>query len=110
MRCSRCGSDHPQGSKFCIECGIPLTNRCQRCGAANLPRAKFCGACGTSLSGRTTIPASTPPTRPTGQAAAVGVHTQAINPMAYTPRYLAERILAEQEALEARGAPDGERK
>jgi hypothetical protein len=31
-------------------------------------------------------------------------------PLAYTPRHLAERILAEQQALEARGAPDGERK
>jgi predicted ATPase/class 3 adenylate cyclase len=31
-------------------------------------------------------------------------------PITYTPRHLAERILAEQQALEARGAPDGERK
>jgi class 3 adenylate cyclase/predicted ATPase len=30
--------------------------------------------------------------------------------VSYTPRHLAERILAEQAALEARGAPDGERK
>jgi predicted ATPase/class 3 adenylate cyclase len=33
-----------------------------------------------------------------------------VGPMAYTPRHLAERILAEQAALRARGAPDGERK
>jgi len=33
-----------------------------------------------------------------------------MRPIAYTPRHLAERILAEQQALEARGAPDGERK
>src|SRR5215831_11580980 len=32
------------------------------------------------------------------------------SPIAYTPRHLAERILAEQAALEAHGAPDGERK
>src|SRR5262249_27678897 len=32
------------------------------------------------------------------------------SPIAYTPRHLAERILAEQAALEAQGAPDGERK
>jgi predicted ATPase/class 3 adenylate cyclase len=36
--------------------------------------------------------------------------TPAQRPSAYTPRHLAERILAEQQALEARGAPDGERK
>jgi class 3 adenylate cyclase len=34
----------------------------------------------------------------------------AMRPITYTPRHLAERILAEQAALEARGAPDGERK
>jgi class 3 adenylate cyclase len=33
-----------------------------------------------------------------------------LSPIAYTPRHLAERIRAEQVALEARGAPDGERK
>ena len=35
---------------------------------------------------------------------------RATPPITYTPRHLAERILAEQAALEARGAPDGERK
>jgi predicted ATPase/class 3 adenylate cyclase len=34
----------------------------------------------------------------------------AIRPITYTPRHLAERILAEQQALEACGARDGERK
>jgi class 3 adenylate cyclase/predicted ATPase len=33
-----------------------------------------------------------------------------VSPIAYTPQHLAERILAEQAALEARGAPNGERK
>src|SRR5215475_3721173 len=33
-----------------------------------------------------------------------------LSPIAYTPRHLAERIRAEQVALEARGTPDGERK
>jgi hypothetical protein len=32
------------------------------------------------------------------------------SPVTYTPKHLAERILAEQAAMEARGAPDGERK
>jgi len=34
----------------------------------------------------------------------------ALRPISYTPRHLAERILAEHAALAARGAPDGERK
>jgi predicted ATPase/class 3 adenylate cyclase len=39
-----------------------------------------------------------------------GPRTVSPSPIAYTPRHLAERIRAEQLALEARGAPDGERK
>jgi predicted ATPase/class 3 adenylate cyclase len=39
-----------------------------------------------------------------------GPRTASPSPIAYTPRHLAERIRAEQVALEARGAPDGERK
>jgi predicted ATPase/class 3 adenylate cyclase len=50
---------------------------------------------------RTASPAPAP-SRPSGGSPAT--------PIAYTPRHLAERILAEQAALEARGAPDGERK
>src|SRR6266571_2704548 len=39
-----------------------------------------------------------------------GPRTASPSPIAYTPRHLAERIRTEQLALEARGAPDGERK
>ena len=37
-------------------------------------------------------------------------HAQALSPASYTPQHLAERIRAEQAALEARGISDGERK
>ena len=49
------------------------------------------------------LEAAIPPAQPPDRSPAV-------SPIAYTPRHLAERILAEQSALEARGAPDGERK
>jgi hypothetical protein len=39
-----------------------------------------------------------------------GPRTASPSPIAYTPSHLAERIRAEQVALEARGTPDGERK
>src|SRR5262249_246296 len=54
-----------------------------------------------------------------GEAAAAPARTSSLpgpgdggqaGPIAYTPRHLAERILAEQAALVAQGAPDGERK
>src|SRR5882762_2063017 len=97
MRCISCGLDNPDGAKFCIECATPLKQRCPSCGAENLPRAKFCGECATPLTGRS--PAAKPPLLPAGSP-----------PASYTPTHLAERILAEQAALEARGASDGERK
>src|SRR5438105_14439308 len=50
MRCAGCGSENPEGARFCIECGSPLQNRCPSCEVENLPRAKFCAACGTALS------------------------------------------------------------
>src|SRR5262249_49200045 len=56
-------------------------------------------------------PAFGPP--PTGQSSAPRLPSQASHPeppLRYTPKHLAERILAEQAAMEARGAIDGERK
>src|SRR3989454_4247435 len=38
------------------------------------------------------------------------VQSREVKPVAYTPRHLAERIRAEQAALEARGSSEGERK
>jgi class 3 adenylate cyclase/tetratricopeptide (TPR) repeat protein len=92
MRCPSCGGDNPAGTKFCIECGIPLPHRCPKCGAENLPRAKFCGACGTPLRG----PAEASPSHPRM------ARPQSL--LSYTPSYLAEKILTSKSALE------GERK
>ena len=36
--------------------------------------------------------------------------SQTLTPASYTPQHLAERILAEQAAMESRGSADGERK
>jgi class 3 adenylate cyclase len=88
MRCPRCDADTPDGAKFCIECGTPLTPRCPQCGADTLPRAKFCGACGTPLTAQTPAPPAAPPP----------------SPLRYTPGYLVEKILTSKAALE------GERK
>ncbi len=58
MSCTSCGFENPEGTKFCIECGILLKNRCLSCGSENLPSAKFCGECGTPLPGQTPVPKS----------------------------------------------------
>src|SRR5712691_9334697 len=103
MRCANCQSDNPPENRFCEQCGARLEARCPQCGTPVRPGGRFCGACGQRLSAPdTAVPAATP--------AAGAPHTPAPSPIAYTPRHLVERILAEQQALAARGAPDGERK
>ena len=97
MRCESCGFENPEGMKFCGQCAAPLKHRCLSCGFENPPGFKFCGECAAPLTGRTSIPQPQPlPASPA--------------PATYTPQHLAERIRAEQAALEARGATDGERK
>jgi class 3 adenylate cyclase len=51
-----------------------------------------------------------PPARDAATSSQPTERTPQLSPIVYTPRHLAERILAEQAALEARGASDGERK
>jgi len=87
MQCPRCQIGNRAGRRFCAECGAPLALSCATCGFVNEAEEKFCGGCGTSL---TVAPrAPEPQERP---------------PQAYTPRYLAEKILTSKSALE------GERK
>src|SRR5262249_33280173 len=112
MHCPRCGSDNRAGAKFCNECAAPLPLCCPACGTENRPGAKFCDACATPL---TTLPAVA-----SGQGADAGTtralagpplgtsrsgpEIRGFAPIRYTPRYLAEKILQSQAALE------GERK
>jgi class 3 adenylate cyclase len=97
MRCASCGFENPEGMKFCGECAAALKRHCPQCGFANPPGFKFCGECAAPLTGRPLVPAP----RPLAASPA---------PVGYTPPHLAARIRAEQAALEARGATDGERK
>jgi serine/threonine protein kinase/ribosomal protein L40E len=63
VRCSRCGTNYPPGTKFCGRCGIPIQsaptglasthpNRvvvCQTCGTPHPAGTKFCGRCGNVI-------------------------------------------------------------
>jgi class 3 adenylate cyclase/tetratricopeptide (TPR) repeat protein len=98
VQCTACGHENPTGAQFCNGCGGALSARCAACGGSNPAAARFCNQCGGLL---------------------VSAHLTTNNlttnnlfrsPRSYTPSRLAERILAEQAALEARGAPEGERK
>jgi hypothetical protein len=91
MHCAACGFENASGIKFCGECGASLKIKCSSCGFENAPKIKFCGECGKPLS-EGLKPRPSP------------------DPRSYTPKHLADRILAEQAAMESRGAQDGERK
>jgi class 3 adenylate cyclase/tetratricopeptide (TPR) repeat protein len=86
MRCSQCGFENPEGLKFCGECGTAVRGGCPSCGFENPTGFKFCGECGTPITGVV-------PTEPLER-----------DPLAYTPKHLAEKILQSKSALE------GERK
>jgi class 3 adenylate cyclase/tetratricopeptide (TPR) repeat protein len=87
MTCPRCGTVNSVGRRFCAECGSSLALACPSCGFSNEPGVKFCGGCGAALGAS---PAAAGP--------------RFASPETYTPKHLAEKILASKAALE------GERK
>src|SRR5262245_52134446 len=91
MFCPSCKHENRAGRKFCVHCGAGLAVDCPSCGAAAEPGERFCGECGKNLT-------DSPKT------------LTERDPRSYTPKHLAERILAERAAMESRGAHDGERK
>ncbi|WP_459572321.1 adenylate/guanylate cyclase domain-containing protein [Cupriavidus sp. 8B] len=97
MRCANCGFESAMRARFCEACGTKLARICPNCGYELSPTAKFCSECGSPLNESSQTSSALP-------------HPAVPAPIHYTPAYLAERILAEQAALEARGATAGERK
>lgn len=49
MKCSRCGHENPEGSKFCAQCGNQLARVCPVCSTPARPDDKFCSNCGNKL-------------------------------------------------------------
>nr|WP_315595755.1 adenylate/guanylate cyclase domain-containing protein [uncultured Cupriavidus sp.] len=97
MHCTECHFENLAGARFCESCGARLGRLCPHCGGEASPTAKFCRICGNALGDAAPAPATA--------ASAAG-----LAPVHYTPPHLAERILAEQAAMEARGGIGGERK
>lgn len=88
MRCPQCRHDNPDAARFCGDCGAPIEALCPSCKTANPPGNKFCHQCGTALGGATS----------SEKAAPVPVEAA---PRAYTPRHLADKILASRSAVDA---------
>jgi class 3 adenylate cyclase/predicted ATPase len=49
VTCTNCGTQNPDGSRFCGSCGAALTRTCAACGSANDPAMRFCTQCGSLL-------------------------------------------------------------
>jgi class 3 adenylate cyclase/tetratricopeptide (TPR) repeat protein len=48
--CHQCGTDNPDGYRFCGQCGAMLEPAgCPVCGAPHTPDQRFCGQCGAGL-------------------------------------------------------------
>jgi class 3 adenylate cyclase/tetratricopeptide (TPR) repeat protein len=69
LDCQRCGATNDATSRFCDNCGSPLTAACPTCGQPNRPGARFCNNCGSALAAVSTaanaspLVAGTPPGR-----------------------------------------------
>jgi class 3 adenylate cyclase/tetratricopeptide (TPR) repeat protein len=82
MQCLRCQTENPLQAKFCLECGAALARTCQRCRTPLPAGAKFCPECAHPVAGDA-------PAQP-----------RFVEPDAYTPLHLAEKILTSKAALE----------
>ena len=87
MKCPKCQTENPEGTKFCGECGQKFEIKCPKCGFSNSSFFKFCGECGYQL--------TQPP-----EASRVDYSA----PQSYTPKHLADKILTTRSVIE------GERK
>src|SRR5215510_7248229 len=115
MRCPQCEHENKDGAKFCNECGNKLEVVCPACATLNSPGSKFCNECGASLTEQSKVQGPKPvlsivegSKAPSLQPLDARHQTLDPRPVTYTPQHLAERIRAEQAAMEARGAADGE--
>jgi class 3 adenylate cyclase/tetratricopeptide (TPR) repeat protein len=88
MTCPHCHHVNPADARFCTGCGQALALLCPACQTPNTLDSRFCKACGTLL---LTSDALQPAQRSAPS-------------QSYTPRHLADKILAMRSALE------GERK
>lgn len=56
MICPKCGTELPDGARFCMGCGTTLAKpqpKCPKCGKENPEYAKFCLACGAPIAAAT---------------------------------------------------------
>jgi len=87
VKCPKCQANNPEDAEFCTECGGAMELRCPSCGATTPAQGKFCKKCGQALGEQK-----------------VSAPVDYSKPQSYTPKVLADKILASRQSME------GERK
>ena len=59
IACATCGAQTPANARFCIHCGVPVSETCPSCGHPLVAGARFCGECGTSVGAAASGPTAT---------------------------------------------------
>src|SRR3954469_6891280 len=86
MQCPACNTENPPQARFCMGCAAPLARRCSACGTVLPESARFCIECAQPVAAPAPVVTSSSQASPT-------------SPHSYTPRHLAEKILAGRDAL-----------
>lgn len=101
MQCPACQNDNPEASRFCNACGASLERECAACGGTNPPGSRFCNGCGGELTdAQRSSPAARGSASPASAAAEADRVDERSQPISYTPKHLADRILTQKAALE----------
>ena len=100
MECSRCQAIAPEGAKFCMSCGNPISPACPQCGTELPAEARFCLNCGHQMAEATSTPAPQTTSRSSQEAPSAGGLEQ----------YIPKELLAKLEAARTSGGIQGERR
>ncbi len=90
MSCPQCGTENPEGARFCFHCGSKLAAVCPQCDATLPPQGRFCPHCGAQVSAPSVE-------APIDQELAVARTLERLVPREYAERLLATRGQARRE-------------
>jgi DNA-binding winged helix-turn-helix (wHTH) protein len=83
LLCPHCQTANRAMRQFCAACGQALWQPCLHCGFGNDATERFCGGCGHAVAAHVPVPLDVRPAPP----------------RAYTPAYVASKILASQQGI-----------
>ncbi|HEY0069880.1 MAG TPA: BREX system ATP-binding domain-containing protein [Chloroflexia bacterium] len=104
MNCPRCQTANPEGAKFCINCGNPLSISCTNCGTQLAIGAKFCINCGQPVAAAAAVVAPMPPAHAAPPAPPVDPA------LARLEQYIPKELLNKLERARANRSMEGERR